>query len=402
MWRQLIFPILQRHAFIPLLSVIFFSFYFPPVAQDDALDDVAQALIQKIASVLPARDPISFTLQNRSALTLTDVAAVRIALESALFKKGFHITPASQNSAHISFTLSESLAAYVWTAEVRPIDSANVFMVLISRDREPRAAQPSTSLAIRREFLWEQNQPILDLVFSNASSGERVMFILEPAQISVRRWQAGKWLPDSTIPLVRTAVPGRDPRGFLNYQVNSLSAVFDKEVCRQNASPNGGFKCEALSVPRPFLLDPLLSNDERVMAIEKKHGPALTSAKLGSSGRTVLLLTFSDGLTRMYEEGAEPVATFSGWGSELVAIQSGCGTGAQVLVTGKGDWNAPDTIQAHEIRDLQSVPVTAVLDFPGPVMSFRSESDSRAALAIIRNLTTHQYEAYHLSITCEK
>lgn len=109
-----------------------------------------------------------------------------------------------------------------------------------------------------------------------------------------------------------------------------------------------------------------------------------------------------DGRTRIYEEGPEPLATINGWGSDIASVSSACGSGWQLLVTGKGDWTAPDTLQAFEIREPEVLAVSTAMEFPGPVTALRSSEDSKTAIAVTKNLMTHHYEAYRLSIACER
>jgi hypothetical protein len=396
---------LRQIVFLPVFVAVISGLFFPPCTQADTFEDAARELAQKITSVLPAHDTAAFTLQNRSSLSSADVAAIRRAVENALVKNGIRVVPDGQSAPpHIHITLCETLTAYQWVADVRRNDSSNIFMIKIGRDVERQASQPLTSLVIRRALLWEQDRPILDVAVPIAPSGLRKMLVLEPKQISFFRWQGDRWLLDGATPLPKATAMERAPRGMLNYRrdaPDTFDAVFEKEICRASIQGSAEFRCEAAAGRQLFLLpDPRLA--ARFAEIEKKIAAPLSSAKLDLLGRSVLLLTSPDGMARMYEEEAEPVATFAGWGSEIAAVQSGCGTGWQLFATGKGDWTTPDTVQAYEIRDRQAMPVSAAIDFAGPITSLRSSDNSRAALAVVKNLTTQHYEAYHLSVTCEK
>ena len=74
----------------------------------------------------------------------------------------------------------------------------------------------------------------------------------------------------------------------------------------------------------------------------------------------------------MYEDGTEPVAVFPNWGSEIASVYSGCGSGWQLLVTGKADWTKPDEIQAIDIQDRRAQPVSDPMEFPGPIVALQT------------------------------
>ncbi|HXN21214.1 MAG TPA: hypothetical protein VOA41_00565 [Candidatus Dormibacteraeota bacterium] len=310
-------------------------------------------------------------------------------------KNGIRLAPDGQ-TAHISVALSETLAAYLWVADVHRNDSSRIFIVNVGRDVRGQPPRASTSLVIRREPVWQQNQPILDVAFPIAQSSARKMLVLEPQQISFFRWQGDRWVLDGASPFPRNTAVERAPRGLLNYRGELLSVVLEREICRSSATPGSEFKCEGVAQHQ------LLLADQRLPLLANKIGMPLSLAQMNLSGRSVLFLTLPDGSARMYEAGTEHTAAFTGWGSDIAAVQSGCGAGWQLFATGKGDWTTTDTVQAYEIRDRQAMPVSAAIDFPGPILSLRTSDDSRGALAVVKNLGTHHYEVYNLSIACEK
>jgi len=71
-----------------------------------------------------------------------------------------------------------------------------------------------------------------------------------------------------------------------------------------------------------------------------------------------------------------------------------------VLVTKASDAGEPDSIQAFEIAGRRAVAVSAPVGFLGPITALWPIADESAALAVSRSLTTGQYAAFSLSITC--
>jgi hypothetical protein len=137
-------------------------------------------------------------------------------------------------------------------------------------------------------------------------------------------------------------------------------------------------------------------------------GTWISAAQYGPEEARRTVVTGQDGLARLYEKSPDPASIFSGWGSEIASVHSGCGSGWQLLVTGNGDWSGADSIQAMEIQEHQAQSVSSPLELAGTVTAlhatatkFASEgSASASAVAVVRNLQTGRYEAYRLSITC--
>lgn len=386
--------------FLPVFGLLIGELWFSSSARPDAFEDAARDLVQKMTSVLAARESVTLSVQNRSSLGIAEATMIRRAIENALTANGVRLSADGPAMPHISVVFSETLAGYVCIAEVRRNDSSKIFMVKVRRDAAVHPSPEPASFVIRRELLWEQTQPILDVGFSSKQLSARKMLVLEPREISVLRWQGDGWIPDSAIALPRTTAQ-RDERGFLNFATDPPSVSFEKEVCRQSAAVTLEFRCGAAIAGQRFL-----PGEGRFTAqlneIEKKTGARVSSARLDLPEGPISIVTSLDGLARMYENDSEPVATFAGWGSELAAVHSGCRAGWQLLVTGKGDWTMPDTMQAYEIRDRRAVPVSVPVEFAGPIVSLRGSDNSRDALAVVKNLATQHYEAYHVSIACEK
>ena len=112
------------------------------------------------------------------------------------------------------------------------------------------------------------------------------------------------------------------------------------------------------------------------------------------------VVTGLDGRAQLLNGAAEAVANVGGWGSQIVAIQSGCGSGWQVLATQARDLNESDALQAYELVNRKPVPVSTPVEFPGPVTELWPLAGGSEALAIVHDLQTDTYEALRISISC--
>ena len=86
-----------------------------------------------------------------------------------------------------------------------------------------------------------------------------------------------------------------------------------------------------------------------------------------------------------------------GKGIEL-AIGSVCGGANQFLAAGGRDYTQTDSLQLFQMESGVPVTVSTELEFPGPILDLHFAVGAQRA--VVRNLTTGNYEAYRLSFSC--
>jgi hypothetical protein len=128
--------------------------------------------------------------------------------------------------------------------------------------------------------------------------------------------------------------------------------------------------------------------------------PFYSAASVEEQGRTLWLVAMVDGRTQIFDAALDPVATLSAaWGSDIAGSDERCGASVPVLATRPGDASAGDAVQAFSVADRAAAPLTAAVEFSGPVVALWSSTGS-AAVAIVRNPVTGRYEAYSITISC--
>jgi len=108
----------------------------------------------------------------------------------------------------------------------------------------------------------------------------------------------------------------------------------------------------------------------------------------------------TDGRARLYSTFAQAPHVYSGWGSDIAAVQSSYGSGWQVLVSRPGDREQPDAVQAMEVVDREPVPVSTALDVPGAITSMWRSADGKSVNLVTQDVVSKKYEASILSIDC--
>jgi hypothetical protein len=105
-----------------------------------------------------------------------------------------------------------------------------------------------------------------------------------------------------------------------------------------------------------------------------------------------------DGRARVYDSSSREIGSIAGWGSDIAAIESGCGSGWQVVASKPTDAGEPDAIQAYEMTGAGATPAGDPALFPGPVTALWS--GGKQATVVTRIAETGRYAAYSLSISC--
>ncbi len=368
-------------------------------ARGETLDDAARQLAGKISAALAPHEAVALTLRNLSQLTAADVAAIRGALEAELRSRGLRLVEKSAPHKEVRVTLAENLEGYVWVAEVPREDTPQVIILAVARPSLSARNSRTPRMVLQSQFFWEQEQPILDVMIQRlGSDAGETMVVLEALRLALYKQRNGTWQLERTYPLAPTTPVIRDPAGALRITQKYLEFHLngDSYSCALALPPGAEIECQSKKIAWPPPLG------QMVEILGKKTPPWFSGASVEDERQLMTVVAGRDGLTRLYEEGPDPVAAFSGWGSDLASLRTRCGSGSQVLVTGTGDYTVPDSVQAYEIHDRQPGAVSPPVEFPGPIHALETALDGNTVLAVVQNLKTGNYEAYRLSISCDR
>jgi hypothetical protein len=204
----------------------------------------------------------------------------------------------------------------------------------------------------------------------------------------------------------------RDLRGRLlaNRSLN-FDAYIPGTKCSGTAVGRLGADCRSSDDPWPLTADARVNgfmNPARnfFSALSIRSGSAPLNVQpffsVAASDRMPWVFAGADGVARVYDQRPDPVAQLRGWGSDVVAVETGCGAGAQVLASAAGDATVSDSVQAFEFRDGAAVVASLRLTFTGPIIALWSSAiEERSALAVVHNLTTGKHEALLLTLACQ-
>ncbi len=377
---------------------------------------------------------VALTVENRSSLGKRESEVIQNGLRSTLEGLGIRFVKAEQAAATVAIFLSESLATYVWVAEIRQGGSeAAVVMVSAPRPEGSMTPHESVPLSLRKIPLWTQDDPILDVAVLEENATPTRIAVLDPEKISLYRWQSGKWQEEQTLGIVHARPWPRDLRGRLIPAKDHLLDVYLPGVmCRSPASAPLTLTCRETDDPWPLV--PSDVSGGTFSAFPSAGSPSVAIPPVGAfyaptrnifTGaltqgvgrfRTVskfysaallprekyLLWLFAstDGRVHMVD-GMGDQATKLDWGSDLTSVKTTCGAGWQVLATSSEEGNE-DSVRAYELPDRDPVAVSAAVDFTGGVTALWTEGKGDLAIAVVRNRETGSYEAFRLAVACSQ
>jgi hypothetical protein len=81
-------------------------------------------------------------------------------------------------------------------------------------------------------------------------------------------------------------------------------------------------------------------------------------------------------------------------------LSSTCDESPRYLVTGKGDYTQTDRITLASAAASADEPLQGSLDVPGPVLDISVAENAKAAAAVVKNLSTGNYEVYRITAVC--
>jgi hypothetical protein len=377
-----------------------------------AWNEAVYALAQKTAGVLGPGRAFSDQVNDVSTGAPVELADVRHAFEEDMLLRGMRPVAAPAD-AQVQIWISRSLMGFTLIAEIHRSDSQQATIVPVAaEDSVPH--QPGPEPGLQRKVVWQQAAPLLDFDQVSGDSTRIFWYLLESDHLLVYEFDSGQQVLEDARPIPIRYAP-RDLRGWIQaVDATHVSAFIGGTRCDVTWNPALTTECRENTGqqwpmgPVSWTLTPGRNHFSGTVtfasSLQAKFPPFYSSASPlpGTSGQgpSLRVVVGVDGRAQLFQSGPDPVATFDGWGSEIVSIAGGCGNGWQVLATGTGDWTQKDQIQLYEIRETKAIAIGQPLDLPGPTLALWPADDGKSARVISRNIESGLYEASIVSISC--
>lgn len=407
-----------RRTYLALLACALLCSVLPSSSRAQSGEEACAALARRVAAALGTSGDVTLAVQNLASLPPAEFGRLRRALEAGLENEGLRVREAAWDAAAVRVALSENLRGFVWVVDTHVEDAREVAFVTFSRLAAVAPAAPEDMLQFERRLIWQQDDPILDFALLPRSPGlpERLI-VLGPHTVSLYTAADGSWALAESLRIPHDHVLPRDARGTLQWENDRLRLYFAGTECAGWGESDRAFRCVSpgASARMPFRVNrdrtvdvlpvpdrnDFLALDDASTGVPAAARAFFSAAAVPVEGTSWWVVAGSDGKTRLFGEAGKDPVELPGWGSQVAGLGSKCGSGWQVLATQAGDFTENDTLQAFEIRDGQMVAVSRRVEFFGPVTELRPQPDGRAT-AVVRNLKTARYEAYTLTLVCNR
>jgi hypothetical protein len=221
--------------------------------------------------------------------------------------------------------------------------SPQIYVVEVPRASLSVARETASPPQLRRELLWQQEKPIQSaLEWQDPTTEERFLFLLSDSLFMRFDFENGawKWMDSAQfLPAGRSFRAG-EVSLFYSHAKERVELLLSKKVCDIDPTIHFSYLCTGTEV----------------------------------SDRTM-------------------------------ELSSTCGESPRYLATGKGDFTQPDRITLASVAGAGTA--TSVddryagsLDMPGPVLDISAAQNSKSAAAVVKNLSTGNYEVYRITAVC--
>jgi len=407
----------------------------------------AADLAKRIAA-LSGPGPAKVIVKNHSSLTTAQTADIRRLLEHDLRGLGVISQPESgaESATTIRIILSTNAVGGLWVAEVQEGTDLRVTMILVQLDR-PATTQSDAGITLTKMLLWQQREPVLDLLVV-ASATTRRMIVLEPERIvsyvAPPGGDANSWKSEQAFPIAHARPFPREMRGhlfpgatlasehlFVAY-LPGLQCSGDEHdgqlavACEDGDDPwpMPGFTSVAAN-PEPDAASTPRAVEQRAFynsarnyftgvlspGLNLRLPPFYSAVSIVRPAGSAMVLSGIDGRFALLENGSlKRLSGTRDWGSDLAAIRSGCGSGTQIVASASGA-ASPDSLRAYEVAGHEAAPLSPPLEMEGAITALWSSPDAREATGILRREEgavagsaaapqQEEYEVYRVSAHC--
>lgn len=383
---------------IILMSALLLLLCFPErIAAADSFAEAARALASKILANVGLLENAGFTFQSLASLEAQEIAAARQAIENELRTQGMRFSADSQAAVGIHVTLSENLQQLLWIAEIRRDQNSDIVMTAQTRPPEIFAKNNAQRVAIQVKSIFEQNDPILDLKLMDEE-----LLVLDPRRLALYHRRNDRWELERSASLKSPQPLPRDARGRLSDSGDAVQVHLSGMVCTGTIKPALNLECSHDDAPWPLPPGDINLATGRNFFVPNELPAFFSASTVKDEGTDLWIIAGVDGRTRLFDKALNQVGALEGWGSDIAGVDSGCGTGRQILAALPTDPLERGAIQAFEILHRKAVAASSSVEFPGPITALWPVSNQNAAIAVSRDIKTGRYAAFYLSISCSR
>ena len=316
-------------------------------------------------------------------------------LLTELASKVATIVGATTPPPNVSINCSSNLLERVCTAEIGSGQARQ--LVIVTRPHEQVPREPQTAaipVVLQLRPLIAQAVPVLDAVVL-----ERRLLVLDPSAVTLYDAGTEGWRRVASYPIVASAPWPRDVRGRLIVERGNWDAFIPGGACRGSLDP---FRGVCGGEQRPWPIDATNTGlapgrNYFTTADGRKY---FAAASLDHAADARWMLASDEGRLLLLDDQLAAIPVPPVAADDVAAVATSCAPGRHVIVAGPASDSGVDTLRAVRVlgRELSDVAAPQVL--AGRVTALWSTPAGDGALVVVRNATTREYEAFHVTLAC--
>lgn len=386
--RELAVRLLMRGV---LLLVVSFT---PAAAQAPArFEGLLSALVQKIASAIPAGSQVGLTLVTPDA---DDVAVLRTRLTAQLAARGIRIAAAGAPVVSIEVGCGENLRERVCIAEIHG-DAGEQIATVTEPLGTGGERDPATVLAVELRPLLSRRTPILDAAWVR----DRLL-VLDATAVTLYERSENSWRERSSRPISGTHAWPRDVRGRLRVDGDRVDIFLPGTTCNGRLE-SLEISCVDRQQPWPLDIENGGLEAGRNFFRTREGLTFYNVAPLTPEAAARWLVAAGDGTLQLLNDAGKSVSTV-GAGDDVVTLRAACMPGAYAVTAARGAGDAPrDELRLTRVFDGRVTQAGSPAILPGELTALWPFQDQlSSALVVTRDVNTGRYDALQASISCTR
>jgi len=320
----------------------FAALLLPTCMRAESLEDAAHELAMKVC-LAPRKQAVRVQWQEPPGARGYLSASRRRVFQDQISACGLE---AAENSDAPILTVTIQVTPSEALLIANAIDAAShtqIYVVEVPRASLTVARETASTPLLRRELVWQQEKPIQSaLEWRDPATEERFLFLLSDGLLDRFRLENGAWKWVDSTEFLSAGARSRAPEASLLYSRAKarVELALPGKICALDLNARLSYTCTA-----------------------------------------------------------------SEFGDKTRELSTTCEESPRYLATGKGDYTQPDRIALARASGTAAAVAddsyAGSMDVPGPVLDISVTEDSKTASAVVKNLSTGNYEVYRITTVCD-
>jgi hypothetical protein len=358
----------------------------------------AQPATQDLASEFAGRVAAAITPDATVHLVCSgDDGRTQLELGRSLAARGIRLVESGDGATTVRCSCLENLREYACIADIG--DGASRRVVAATRAKNSGSSVPGPIVALHLRPLHAQRDPILDVTMAGPA-----LLVLTPTAVTRIPLPGQPAVAPQSAAVATGRVWPRDVRGRLRAEGDAFEVFLPGVTCR-GSSMRFALACADEGEPWPIGIENAGMAASR-NTFATPEGFSFYEAAPLDGGQWLVVdqqgtLTFLDTQRRVVARGDAS--------DHVAALRSPCAPSSYVVTARRSpEAESADVLHLARVVGTSLVPEASTIALPGVLTALWSArmpsrpQDDREAVAVVHDMQTGRYEAFHLSLSCAR